>query len=69
MYVALLTLEQKELLQGRSYGTDLFFNSVQDRDGNWVISREEIENCKLQEYSWIKELPLSEFKHPEPTLH
>lgn len=60
--VALLTQEQKNELEGRQYATNSYFNPIQDADGNWIVSMEEINGCDVSEFMWVKSLPLIEFK-------
>jgi len=60
MIVAILTLEQKEQLQGQQYATDSFFNPIQDLNNNWVISVEEIEQNTNVDFSWLANLKLVE---------
>lgn len=62
MKVGLLTIEQKEEIQGKQYAPDSYFNSIQDQDDNWIISIEEMEQCENPEYMWVKDLPLIEYK-------
>lgn len=45
MKVRLLTAEQKDQLVGQKYDGVQFFNPIQDADGNWVISNEEVNGC------------------------
>jgi hypothetical protein len=59
MTVALLTTEQAEQLTGIEFAPDNFFNPIQDADGNWIISLEEVEQTKIE---WVKELPLIQYK-------
>lgn len=66
MKVGLLTLEQKEEIQGQEFAPDSYFNSIQDEDDNWVISIEEINQCVNPEYLWVKDLPLIDYK-PKPS--
>jgi hypothetical protein len=56
--VAQLTIEQKDELVGQLYAPDSYFNPIQDINGTWIISVEEVEQCSIQ---WVKELPLIEF--------
>lgn len=44
---------------GVQYAPDSYFNPIQDAEGNWVISVEEIEQSDID---WIKEIPLIEHK-------
>jgi hypothetical protein len=60
--VGLLTIEQKDLLIGQLYDDDSFFNPIQDADDNWIISIEEIEFCTVEQFQWVKQLPLIEYK-------
>jgi hypothetical protein len=57
--VALLTHEQADSLRGVEAVAGNYFNPIQDADGNWIISVEEVEQCTIQ---WVKELPLIEYK-------
>jgi hypothetical protein len=65
MLVGLLTIEQKDELIGQSYAQDSYFYPVQDADNNWIISTQEIDNCVNEQFLWIKELPLIEYKQPD----
>jgi hypothetical protein len=62
MQVGLLTTEQKDLLVGQQFDVDSYFNPMQDADDNWIISQEEMQYCVVEQFAWIKELPLIEFK-------
>jgi len=54
MKVRLLTAEQKDLLVGQTYDGVQFFNPIQDADGNWIISNEEVNACTHQGVTeWI----------------
>jgi hypothetical protein len=59
MTVAQLTPEQAEQLTGLEFAPDNFFNPIQDADGNWIISLEEVEQTTID---WVKELPRIEYK-------
>lgn len=53
MVVYLLSLEQKKELEGLEYIEGVYFNPIQDINGNWIISEEEV---KQSEIEWVKEL-------------
>lgn len=57
--VAQLTEAQAVELSKIKFIPDTFFNPIQDINGTWIISVEEVEQCSIQ---WVKELPLIEFK-------
>lgn len=59
--VALLTIEQKDEIEGQLYTEDSYFNPIQDFNDNWIISVEEIKFCTIEEFNWVKELPLIEY--------
>ena len=40
-------------LRGREFDTDSYFNPIQDRDGYWVISKEEVLNLKKTEFNFL----------------
>jgi hypothetical protein len=64
--VALLTEAEKDQLVGQLYAPDSYFNPIQDADGNWIISTQEQEFCVVEEFLWVKDLPLIPYK-PVPS--
>ena len=66
MKVGLLTLQQKEAFEGQLYAPDSYFNPIQDKNNNWVISTQEINACVVDEFLWVKELPLITYV-PKPS--
>jgi hypothetical protein len=66
MKVGILTLEQKESIAWELYAPDSYFNPIQDKNNNWVISKQEIDECIAQEFIWVKELPLIDYE-PKPS--
>jgi hypothetical protein len=69
IYVGLLTLDQKNEIFEMLFDEDSFFNPIQDNDDNWVISTEEIEFCTVEQFQWVKQLPLIEYiQKVEPLL-
>jgi hypothetical protein len=59
MNVALLTHDQADSLRGVEFVVGNYFNPIQDADGAWIISVEEVEQSNIQ---WVKQLPLIEYK-------
>lgn len=57
--VHLLTPEQAEQLNGQQYATGSYFNPIQDADGNWIISIEEVSQSEI---NWLKQTPLINYK-------
>jgi hypothetical protein len=66
MKVGLLTLEQKNEIEGQLYAEDSYFNPIQDINNDWVISTEEMEECVVEEFMWVKDLPLINYE-PKPS--
>ncbi len=66
MNVAIITETQKNLLIGELVQPDWYFNPVQDCDGNWIISEQEIQSSIYPQNDWIKSLTLSVFCKPIP---
>jgi hypothetical protein len=58
MIVYQLTQEQTDSLIGVEFVPDNYFNPIQDADGNWIISIEEVNQCSID---WVKELPQIEY--------
>jgi len=54
----MLTEEQATQLKGVEYTTDMTFNPIQDANGNWIISVEEVSTTTID---WVKELPAIEY--------
>ena len=54
-----LTSEQQEQLIGVEFIPDNLFNPIQDDDGNWIISIEEVNQCSIE---WVKELPQIDYR-------
>lgn len=73
MKVGLLTLEEKKTIKGQLYAPDCFFNPLQDINDNWIISTQEMNDCVVEEFMWVKELPLIDYipkpAPPFPTLN
>ena len=66
--VGLLTLRQKDEIKGQAYSDDSYFNPIQDINNNWVISTEEMIYCTNEEFMWVKDLELIEYKaKPTPS--
>lgn len=62
-----LTIEQKEAIQGVFFATHIFFNCVQDIDGNWFLFLSEQDKEILpSEYQYLLDLPQAEYT-PPPT--
>ena len=53
-----LTPEQADQLRGVQYVADMTFNPIEDANGNWIISSEEVNSTTID---WVKELPKIEF--------
>jgi hypothetical protein len=53
-----LTIEQADQLRGVEYVKDMTFNPIEDANGNWIISHEEVSTTTID---WVKELPPIEF--------
>lgn len=54
MIVVHLTQQQAESLQGIEVVPSNYFNPIQDKNGNYIISVEERDQCSI---GWVKECP------------
>lgn len=43
--IAIITTEQKDILVGKTFETDSYFNPIQDLNDNWIISEQEYYYC------------------------
>ena len=64
--VYLLTIEQKDTIQGQPYNADQLFNPVADADGNYIISQQEVQGTTNPTYLWVKDLPWIIWNPPPP---
>ena len=64
--VGLLTESQKNQLIGQQFSPDSYFNPIQDINNNWIISTQEMQDCVVQEFLWVKDLDLIPFV-PKPS--
>jgi hypothetical protein len=62
MEVGLLTEQQKDEIVGKMFAPDSYFNPIQDKNDNWIISIEEMNQCVNPSYLWVKSLPLIEYE-------
>lgn len=65
MIVYILTKQQKELLIGKEYIKDSYFNPIQDINDNWIISEEEVLTADNEDILWVKDLQQIEYE-PKP---
>ena len=64
MKIAILTTEQKDLLNKQEVHPKLKFNPVQDVNEDWVISEIEVNECVTTEFMWVKDLVLTDWLGP-----
>lgn len=69
MIVYLLTEQQKDLLIGKYYFSNTFFNPIQDNNNNWIISQEEVLNAIYENVLWVKDLPTIEYIAKPPIIN
>ena len=63
----ILSIEQKEAIQGVFFSTDIFFNCVQDINDVWFLFLSEQDKELLSEqYLYLFDLPQGEYI-PKPT--
>lgn len=53
-----LTQQQAQQLKGSLCATDLYFNPIEDANGNFIITQEEVDATNID---WVKELPTIEY--------
>lgn len=56
--VGLLTLIEKEAVDGKEYTSNSYYYPIQDTNSNWVISTQEMNDTTNTDYLWVKQLPL-----------
>jgi hypothetical protein len=65
--VAILTQEQKDSIQDQYLTDGWIFNCSLDINNNWTLGQPQIDACTVEEYQWVKTLPLVEWVAPLPT--
>jgi hypothetical protein len=59
-----LTEEQKNEIVGQFFAPSSMFNPVQDINGYWFISDQEVDQCVNPDFQWVKTLPGVEYTPP-----
>lgn len=62
--VAKLSVNEKNALEKQSYTEGMLFNPIQDENGFWIISVEEVNACTNKNFIWVKILPLIPYVPP-----
>jgi len=64
----ILTIEQKELIQGQEYAPYECFNCVQDINAVWFnfVTEQQIPQVQASAYAWVLTLPQAEYIPPPP---
>jgi hypothetical protein len=64
----ILTIEQKDQIQGKEFAPFECFNCVQDINGVWFnfVTEQQIPLIKDSQYSWLFDLPQGEYI-PKPS--
>jgi len=70
MIVIKITEEQKDILKNTEFSKDSFFNPIQDKNDNWIISLEEFNACLecescIKEHPWILDCEKIEYEAKE----
>jgi hypothetical protein len=66
MKVGLLTITEKESLDGQLVQVNWYFNPVLDCNDDWIISTQEIDGSIYPQNEWIKTIPLIDWCEPIP---
>lgn len=64
MILYLLTQQQKDSLVGQQFAPASYFNPVQDINGDWFISAQEVDQCINPDFLWVKTLPGVDYTPP-----
>lgn len=62
-------LSKKDLIILKEFDRGSLFNPIQDDDGNWIISEEEVIQCKKDEFNFVKYLSVIPFNPVEYDLN
>lgn len=64
----ILTIEQKDQIQGKEFAPYQSFNCVQDINGTWFnfVTEQQVPFVEASEYAWVLNLPQGEYVPPIP---
>lgn len=64
----ILTIQEKDQIQGQYYTQYQFLNCVQDINGVWylMLSDEDTPEVEASQYAWVLDLPQGEYTPPLP---
>jgi hypothetical protein len=64
----ILTIEQKELIQGKEFAPYECFNCAKDINGVWFnfVTEQQKPIIAASQYTWILDLPQAEYIPPPP---
>ena len=64
----ILTVDEKDQIQGQYYTEYQFFNCVQDINDVWylMLSDEDKPEVEASQYAWVLDLPQGEYVPPLP---
>ena len=65
MKVFKLNEQQKNKLINVEFVADNFYNPIQDANGVWIITIEEVEQTTDENFTWVKDLPQIDFIKPK----
>lgn len=65
MKVFKLTEAQKNKLINVEFVADNFYNPIQDANGVWIITQQEIDQTTDENFTWVKDLPQIDFIKPK----
>jgi|688.fasta_scaffold173310_2 hypothetical protein len=57
-----LSIEQKEEIQDKMYFDNCYFNPIEDINGDFFITQQEVDDCTNNNFLWIKELELNDYE-------
>ena len=64
MMVYQLTEQQKNELVGEFFAPASMFNPIQDANGTWIITGQEVNGCVNPDFLWVQNLPTITFVPP-----
>lgn len=63
---AILTVEQKDLINGQTIVHDWFYSPQQDINNDWYVGEGEISITVKSEFMFLKSLPIVTITIPDP---
>lgn len=65
MKAKVLTVEQKNSIEGKYFKEYHVFSPIEDANGNWILMLDSVQETTNPDYQWVKDLPEIDFERKQ----